>query len=61
MEDLLYCKDFYTLLEGDGAKPKDKSDGKWKKFDRKAGGFIRQWLDDSVSHHVSTEILTHSL
>lgn len=54
MKDLLYCKDLHGPLEGDSAKPKKTSDGAWKKLDRKAIAFIRQWLDDSVFHHVST-------
>ncbi|MGV7994802.1 hypothetical protein PJP12_29450, partial [Mycobacterium kansasii] len=55
MEDLLYCKDPYSPILGISAKSKDMSDDDWKKMDRKAVGFIRQWLDDSVFHHVSTE------
>jgi len=61
MQDLLCCKDLYAPLEGDEAKPKDMSDGKWKKLDRKAIGFIRQWLDDSVFHYIFTKISAHSL
>ena len=61
MEDLLYCKDLYALILGISAKTKDMSDDDWKKVDRKAVGFIRQWLDDSVFHHVSTETSIASL
>ena len=56
MKDLLYCKDLYGPLQGDSAKPTTKTDDEWKRLDRKTIGFIRQWLDDSVFHHVSTEI-----
>ena len=61
MEDLVYCKDLYVLILGVSAKTKDMSDDDWKKLDRKAAGFIRQWLDDSVFHHVSTETSAASL
>ena len=37
------------------------TDDEWKRLDRKTIGFIRQWFDDSVFHHVSTEISTYSL
>ena len=61
MEDLLYCKDLYGPLQGDSAKPTTMTDDEWKRLDRKTIGFIRQWLDDSVFHHVSTEISAYSL
>ena len=61
MEDLLYCKDLYGPLQGDSAKPTTMIDDEWKRLDRKTIGFIRQWLDDSVFHHVSTEISAYSL
>lgn len=48
-------------LQGDSAKPEDMKQEDWKKFDRKAIGFIRQWLDDSVFHLVSNENSAHSL
>lgn len=61
MEDLLYCKDLHSPLAGISAKPEKTSDEDWQKIDRKAIGFIRQWLDDSVFHHVSTESTSKSL
>jgi len=57
MEDLLYCKDLYGPLQGDSAKPTTMTDDEWKRLDRKTIGFIRQWLDYSVFHYVSTEFL----
>ena len=54
MKDLLCCKDLYAPFESDDLKPKNMSDGEWKKSDRKVVGFIRQWLDDSIFNHVST-------
>ncbi|KAM2683111.1 hypothetical protein EV1_044763 [Malus domestica] len=55
MEDILYCKDMHEPIEGDAAKPESMSDAEWKKMNRKAIGTIRQWVDDSVFHHVSNE------
>jgi hypothetical protein len=30
MEDILYCKNLYEPIEGDAAKPKEKSDKDWQ-------------------------------
>ncbi|KAJ8476439.1 hypothetical protein OPV22_020166 [Ensete ventricosum] len=60
-EDLLYCKDLYGHLQGDSAKLTSMTDNEWKRLDRKTVGFIRQWLDDSVFHHVSTECSVYAL
>jgi len=59
MEDLLFSKDLYTPLLGRPATTLD--DVAWKMLDRKTVGFIRQWLDDSVFHHVSTETSAQAL
>jgi len=48
-------------LEGDDAKPNDMTDDGLKKLDRKASGFIRQWFDDTVFHHVSTKSTSCSI
>ncbi|KAJ8466528.1 hypothetical protein OPV22_029080 [Ensete ventricosum] len=61
MKDLLYCKDLYGPLQGDSVKPISMTNDEWKRLDRKTVGFIRQWLDDSVFHHVSTECSAYSL
>ena len=53
MEDILYCKDLYSPIEGE--KPEAMSEDDWKKLNRKTIGVIRQWLDDNVFHHVSKE------
>lgn len=42
MKDLFYCKNLYSFVEGDEAKPKSMSDDEWKKQDRKVVEFIRQ-------------------
>ena len=55
MEDLLYCKDPYVPLSGDTMKPKDKSDEDWAIMHRKTVGYIRQWVDHSVYHHIAQE------
>ena len=33
----------------------------WKRLNRKTVGFIRQWLDDSIFHHVFTKSSAYSL
>ena len=53
MEDILYCKDLYTSIDGDKSKPKDMSEAEWKIMHRKTVALIRQWVDQSVFHHVS--------
>ncbi|XP_052119099.1 uncharacterized protein LOC127748527 [Arachis duranensis] len=49
MEDMLYSKDLYDLVEGNKSKG-TKSNAEWKKF-----ALIRQWLDLSMYPHVDTE------
>ncbi|CAM8949433.1 unnamed protein product [Rhodiola kirilowii] len=55
MEDILYCKDLHEPIEEADAKPEKMSDADWKKLNRKAIGHIREWMDDSVFHHVANE------
>ena len=55
MEDILYCKDLYAPIDGDKSKPKDMSEAEWKIMHRKTVALIRQWVDQSVFHHVSQE------
>ena len=64
MEDLLYCKDLFDLIEfvtnPDGSisipsKP-DKMEVKdWENLKRKTLGTIRQWVDISIFNYVSQE------
>ena len=61
MEDLLFCKDLYGPIEGDSGKPEGMKDDEWNRLNRKAVGVIRQWIDDSVFHHVATETSAHDL
>ena len=55
MKDILYCKDLYAPIDGDNSKPKDMSEAEWKIMHRKTVALIRQWVDQSVFHHVSQE------
>lgn len=61
MTDLLYCKDLYAPVEGESSKPETMTAEDWKKLDRKTIGTIRQWVDDTVFHHVSNETSANSL
>ena len=54
MEDVLYLNDLHDPIDGDGKKPSNVDEGKWKKMDKKAIALIRQYLDDSVFHHVAS-------
>jgi gag-polypeptide of LTR copia-type len=59
MEDLLYCKDVYAPLTY--TKPADTSDEIWNVSNRKTIALIRQCIDHSVYHHISTETDAKSL
>ena len=48
MEDVLYLNDLHDPIDGDGKKPSNVDEEKWKKMDKKAIALIRQYLDDSV-------------
>ena len=61
MEDILYCKDMYEPLQNGGEKPAGKSDMEWSILNRKAVAGIRQWVDESVFHHVAQETNAYSM
>jgi gag-polypeptide of LTR copia-type len=61
MEDIFYCKDLYEPVEGDSAKLEEMNVANWNKWNQKAVGTIRQWLNDSVYHHVVSETNAHEL
>ncbi|KAL6136970.1 hypothetical protein ACLB2K_062265 [Fragaria x ananassa] len=61
MEDILYCKDLHEPIEGVEAKPEGTSYANWTKMNRKAISHIREWMDDSVFHHVVNETDAHEL
>jgi hypothetical protein len=55
MKDILYCKELFEPIELNGIKPDAKTDDEWNKLNRKAVGHIKQWVDQSVFHHVAKE------
>lgn len=61
MEDLLYVKDLAEPIEDKGVMPASYKEADWRKLDRKACGFIRQWVGDSVIHHVEEEATAHGV
>ena len=61
MEDILYCKDLHELIERDEGKPTNIREADWKKAHRKAIAHIREWVHDSVFHHISNENDAHAL
>jgi gag-polypeptide of LTR copia-type/Zinc knuckle len=61
IEDILYYKDLYEPVEGESVKPEEMTTANWNKWNRKAIGTIRQWLDDNVYHHVASETNAHEL
>jgi hypothetical protein len=61
MEDILYCKWLFELIELNEIKPDAKTDDEWKKLNKKVVGHIRQWVDQSVFHHVGKEVNAHLL
>ena len=61
MEDILYCTDLHEPIEGDDANPEGTTPAIWTKMNRKAIGHIREWVDDSVFHHVANETSAHEL
>jgi hypothetical protein len=56
MKDILYYKELFEPIELNGIKPDAKTDDEWKKLNRKDVGHIRQWVDQSVFHHVAKEV-----
>lgn len=70
MEDLLYCEDFYDLIEtvtnSDGSvskscKPNKMEEKEWIKLKRKALGTIKQLVDSNIFNHVSQEFDPYDL
>ena len=61
MEDLLFCIDLYDPIEENGVKTTCKYDGEWKKINGKTIGVIRQWIDQTIYHHVLGETLAYNL
>jgi hypothetical protein len=61
MEDILYCKDLFDPIKLEGVKPISTTNDDWNKMNRKAVGYIRQWVDQSVFHYVAKEVDAYSL
>jgi hypothetical protein len=61
MEDVLHCKDLFDPIELEGVKLVSTTNEDWNKMNRKAVGYIRQWVDQSVFHHVAKEVDAYSL
>ena len=61
MEDLLSCKDLYEPLEAEGVNPDSIKEAEWKKLNRKTISQIRQWIDNSVFHHVAQQTEAYAL
>ena len=61
MEDILYCKELFESIECRSYKLVIATEDEWKKLNRKIIGKIRQWVDQSVFHHVANEVDAYSL
>ena len=61
MEDILYCKELFEPIECRGYKPITTTEDEWRKVNRKTIRQIRQWVDQSVFHHVAKEVDAYSL
>ena len=61
MEDLFFCIDLFGPIDGDCGIPVGMIDDVLYWLIRKAVCVIRQWIDDSVFHHVATETSAHDL
>lgn len=61
VSNIYYCKDLHEHNECDSFKLRSMSDCGWKKISRKAIGYIRQWVDFNVFHHISRETDAYGL
>ena len=61
MMDLLYCNDLAKPIEKMGEKSEKYDDEDWATMDRKAISVIRQWVDNTVFHHISNETSAYEL
>ena len=60
-KDILYCKELFEPIECRGYKSVTTTEDEWKKLNRKTIRQIRQWVDQSVFHHVAKEVDSYSL
>ena len=61
MEDILYCKELFEPIECRCYKPVIATEDEWNKLNRKIIEKIRQWVYQSVFHHVAKEVDAYSL
>ena len=61
MEDILYCKELFEPTECKSYKSVTTTEDEWKKLNRKTIGKIRQWVDQSVFHHVAKKVDAYNL
>ena len=61
MKDILYCKELFEPIKCRDYKPITTIEDEWKKLNKKTIGHIRQWVDQSVFHHVAKEVDAYSL
>ena len=61
MDDTIYCKELFESIECRGHKPVTTTKNELKKLNRKTIWQIRQWVDQSVFHHVAKEVDAYSL
>ena len=61
MEDILYYKELFESIECRSYKSITTTEDEWKKLNRKIIGKIRQWVNQSVFHHVAKEVDAYNL
>ncbi|CAL1401497.1 unnamed protein product [Linum trigynum] len=55
MEDILFFKDLYEPIENGSEKAEDKTEKQWEVLHSKAVAIIRQWIGQSIFHHVAKD------
>ena len=61
MEDILYCKELFDPIELKCVKPVVLTNDNWNKLNREAVGYIKQYVDQSIFHHVVKEVDAYRL
>lgn len=61
MEYMLHCNDLYQTLENKETKPADRSDDDWHFINKNFFGHIQQWVDQSIFHRITQEIVVYML
>lgn len=60
MEDVLYYRQLFKRINWVYIKLEKKTDDRWKKLNKKDVCHIRQWVDQSVFHHVNKDVDAYS-